>query len=137
MKLNFNVKIKFNVRYKSKSHLEFKASFQLKGEVNQKGQKSMVIRGQIRDHFYIILKNDGNLNQELQPDMSISGYFVNFLIPIVITSYKVFGPYISTSFGSLFHFMYCSLFSQSLICMNLLCLHPKLVTSKKSSIRFM
>ena len=118
-------------------YLDLDCLINLKGEVNQKGKKSMVIRGQIRDHFYIILRIDNNLNQELQADMSISGYFVNFLIPIVITSYKVFGPYISTSFGSLFHFMYCSLFSQSLICMNLLCLHPKLVTSKKSLIRFM
>ena len=81
-----------------------------KGEVNQKGKNSVVIRGHIRDHFHIIYKFEGNLNPELQADMSISVYFVNVLIPKVITSYKVFGPYISTSFCSLIHFVHCSFF---------------------------
>ena len=83
----------------------------IKGEDNQKGKNSEVIRGQIRDHFYMINKFEGNLNQELQVNMSISGYFVNFLIPKVITSFKVFGLYISTSFDSLIYFIHCSLFS--------------------------
>ena len=108
-----------------------------KEEVNQKGKKSVVIGGHIRDHFYIIYKFEGNLNPELQADMSISVYFVNVLIPKVITSYKVFGPYMITSFCSLIHLKHCSFFPQSLICMTLLCLHPKLVTSKKSLIHFM
>ena len=82
----------------------------VKGEVNQKGKNSVVIRGHIRDHFHIIYKFEGNLNPELQADMSISVYFVNVLIPKVITSYKVFCPYISTSFCSLIHFIHCSFF---------------------------
>ena len=58
----------------------------IKGEVNQKGKNSGVIKGQIRDHFYMMNKFEGNLNPELQADMSISVYFVNVLIPKVITS---------------------------------------------------
>ena len=43
------------------------------------------------------------MNPELQADMCTSGCFVDFLIPKVINSFKVFGPYISTLFDSLIH----------------------------------
>ena len=47
------------------------------GEVDQKDKKSGVIRQQSRYHFN---KYKGNLNPELQADMSTSGCLVNFLL---------------------------------------------------------
>ena len=58
----------------------------------------------------MINKFGGNLIPELQAVMSISGYFLNLLIQNVITSCKVFGPYIRISFDSLIHFIHCSMF---------------------------
>ena len=81
-----------------------------KVDFNQKGKNSGAIRGKIKDHFYVIDEFKGNWNPELQADISISGYIVNFLIPKAITSYTLFGPYTSTSSGSLIHFVHCSLF---------------------------